>query len=320
MKQFVLGPYKGLNLKSFDTSVKESEVKEAIDYLLNAMEDVQTEKKEGVETGDHIIATLEGIEKKTGIPLIREETHQFRVGDKVEIFPEEFVELLIGKKTGDIIRFDMTVDSIMLINYHNLSGRELTFTIKIKKVFITGKPDLTDDTVMEIDPRLRTVEDLKLKLEEEIAQEKEAQKREANINIVFRAVIDQCQYEFDEESLEQAAQDLYKEFAVGLADEDNDMKVLVEYLTQRQISANTLLEECREEVAKHMIRDQILDDVITAENITITPQEQEALEKKFNEDQDKGQLPKDFSDIKVVEAYFLRRKALEFLLDANLAD
>ncbi len=314
MMQFELGQYKGLNLNGFDTSAKEDEINEAINYLINSLEETQIEKNsEEIKAGDYVIVNIEGVEKDTTIPVVREYDYQFKVGDE-GLIPELTTNLL-GKKTGDTIVFEKTLQAESL-EYQHLWGRELEYRIEIRRVFVIKKPELTDNMIHEIDPMLKTLDDLTQKLEEEISREKKTKEREANINIVLQALIKNSKYEFEEESLNQAAEDLYKKFTEELRNSNNMQ--LMEYLIHRKITADELLEECKEEAAKRMIKEQILDAVIEMEKIRATEEEIAYLEERIKKDQERGISSELFTDIHVVEPQYLRRKAMSFLLKVNL--
>ncbi|MCM1567777.1 MAG: trigger factor [Dehalobacter sp.] len=314
MMQFELGQYKGLNLNGFDTSAKEDEINEAVNYLINSLEETQIEKNsEEIKAGDYVIVNIEGVEKNTTIPAVREYDYQFKVGDE-GLIPELTTNLL-GKKTGDTIVFEKTLQAGPL-EYQHLWGRELEYKIEISRVFVIKKPELTDNMIQEIDPMLKTIDDLTQKLKEEISREKKTKEREANINIVLQALIKNSKYEFEEESLNQAAEDLYKKFAEELKNSNNMQ--LMEYLIHRKITADELLEECKEEAAKRMIKEQILDAVIEMEKIRATEEEIAYLKERIKKDQERGISSELFTDIHVVELQFLRKKAMSFLLKVNL--
>jgi len=311
MKQFELGQYKGLNLKFFDTSVKEHEIDEAMNHLINSLEKIEIERNESIEIGDFVIINIEGVEENTSVPVVREYDYQFRVGDDALI--PKLTSNLLGKKTGDTVIFKKTIQSDLLQPQH-----ELLFNIKITRVFRIEKPELTEDIIQEIDPSLKTLQDLKQKLTEKIFEEKKSKEWEGNLNIVFQAIIAQSKYEFREESLNQAAEDLYKKFAEELKNVDGIE--LIDYLMGRKITAVELLEECKEEVAKRMIRDRILDAVIEAEEIGLTAEERGYLGDRLRKDQESGQSSEMFTDIHFVEPQYLRRKAMDFLLNINKAN
>ncbi|RJE48656.1 MULTISPECIES: trigger factor [unclassified Dehalobacter] len=315
MKHFELGQYKGLNLKFFDTSVKEHEIDEAMNHLINSLEKIEIEKNESIEIGDYVIINMEGVEENTSVPVVREYDYQFRVGDDALI--PKLTSNLLGKKTGDLVIFKKTIQSDILQSQH-LLGRELIFNIKITRVFRIEKPELTEDIIQEIDPSLKTLQDLKQKLTEKIFEEKKSKEWEGNLNIVFQAIIAQSKYEFGEENLNQAAEDLYNKFAKEIKNVDGIE--LINYLMGRKITADELLEECKEEAAKRMIRDRILDAVIEAEEIGLTAEERGYLGGRLRKDQESGQLSEMFTDIHFVETQYLRRKAMDFLLNINRAN
>ncbi|RJE48645.1 MULTISPECIES: trigger factor [unclassified Dehalobacter] len=316
MKHFELGEYKGLNLKCFDTSVKEHEINNAMDYLVNFSQESEINKNnEPIELGDYVLVDIVGVEKNISVPVLNECDYQFRVGDDGLIC--ELNENILGKKSGDKVIFDTIIKPIS-IDSQKYWGREITFNIDIKRVFIIEKPELTEDIIQEIDPSLKTLQDLKQKLTEKIFDEKRAKKWEANINIVFQALIEKSKYEFEEESLNQAAEDLYKKFAEELKKAEG-MELIV-YLIGRKMSADELLEECKEEAAKRMIRNRILDAVIETEKIGLTAEERGYLEDRLRKDQESGQSSEMFTDIHFVETQYLRRKAMDFLLNVNMVN
>ncbi|MCL2528882.1 MAG: trigger factor [Coriobacteriia bacterium] len=320
MKHFKLGPYKDLQLTSFDTVASESEVNEAIGYIFKSMEEAKIEKVGGIEEGDQVVVTWEATDERTGINLVKETVSEFCVGDEQESFPEALIPELMGHKVGDVIDFSKTIELDPFdFHFQDYIGQTLLFKLVVKEVYFSKRLELTDELVVQIDPNLKTIADLKLLLADEIHQRKAEQQRDGNITIMFQALIDQCEFEFDDEVIEQDAKELYYNFAAELNAED-DMLAMNEYLAAREISAGTLLAECKEEVAKTMLRNAILEEVILAENITLTAEEIEQTEKKFADDQEKDWLPEELNNVELVKSMFLCKKALDYLLEVNFTD
>ncbi|AHF10438.1 trigger factor [Dehalobacter restrictus DSM 9455] len=314
MKQFELGQYKGLNVDRFDVSVKEEELNEALNYVKKSLDEIQVEKNdEPIETGDYIIVNFEGTENGKIVPKFRERGFKFRSGD--ENILQEFSANLLGKKMGETVKFTTTIQPV-LPEYQASWGQRINFSVEIVKVYRMKEPELTDDIVREIDPRVKTLLELKELLAAEINHEKEAMARTANIEKVFQALADGSKYEFDEEILNQAAENLYQKFANEL-EKSHDIE-LINYLMQRKITAEELLAECKKEAAKIILGEKILDAVIQTEGIQLTDEEikqaKEQLKKNWQEDQDVGLA----GEQKVLETQLLRRTAMDFLLEANL--
>ncbi|MDJ0304885.1 trigger factor [Dehalobacter sp.] len=299
MKQFELGQYKGLNLESFDVSVKEDEMKEAMNGILKSLDEVRVEKRnEPIETGDSVIVNIVGTETGMPYPKVKEDGLQFKVGDE-NVLPE-FSAKLLGQKMGDTVVFDTTIQPV-LIEFQALWGYEITFSIEIVKVFTIKKPELTDENIHEIEPKVKTLQGFKKMLKNKILQEKRARAHVANMSKVMGAVAENCKYEFDQEILDQAAEDLYQDYTRELKNVFN--MELVVYLMQRKMSSDELLAECKEEAARRILGEKILDAVIQAEGIQVTVNEH----------------PADLTnDIGVLENEYLRKKAMEFLVNANL--
>jgi len=313
MKQFELGQYKGLNVESFDVAVKEEELNGAIDYVLKTLDEIRIEKNdEPIETGDYVVVNVEGVETGMSILKVRESNLQFRVGDE-DVLPEFSINLL-GKKMGDTVVFETSIQPVMM-EFQALWGCNMTFSMEIVEVSIIQKPELTDEIVQRIEPTVKTVAQFKKMLKNKIQQEKMSRAHAANINKVIAALADQCQYEFDEEILNKEAEDLYRKFTRELKESHNTE--LIVYLIQRKISADELLTECKEEAARKILREKILDAVIQAEGIQATVEEINHLKEKWMENQ-KSKQTVDQVDAVALETQCLRNKAMNFLLDENL--
>jgi len=315
MKQFELGQYKGLKVNQFDVSVKEEELNEALNYVKKSLDEIQVEKNdEPIEAGDYVIANFEGTENGKTVQKFRERGFKFRLGDENVL--QEFSANLLGKKMGETVIFETAIQPVLL-EYQAIWGQRITFSVEIVKVYRMKEPELTDDMIREIDPRVKTLQELKQFLAAEINQEKKAIARAANIGKVFQALADGSKYEFDEEALDRAAENLYRKFAEELK-EVHDME-LINYLMQRKITVDDLLAECKEESAKIILGEKILDAVIQAEGIQLTGEEikqaKEQLKKSRQDDQEAGLS----GELRMLETQLLRRTAMDFLLEANLA-
>ena len=132
MKQFELGQYKGLKVASFDVTVKEEEINEAMNHILKSLDKIEVVKtKEPIETGDYVIVNIEGTENGKPFPKVKESDLHFRVGDDT-VLPE-FSANLLGKKMGDTVVFETKIQPVSL-EFQALWGCELTFSVQILKV------------------------------------------------------------------------------------------------------------------------------------------------------------------------------------------
>ncbi|TCX51687.1 trigger factor [Dehalobacter sp. 14DCB1] len=314
MKLFELGQYKGLNVERFDISVKEDEVNEAIDHILKTLEEIRIEKNDDpIETGDYVVVNVEGVENGMPVPKLIENNLQFRVGDDNVL--SDLSMNLLGKNMGDTVIFDTCIQPVSL-EFQALWGCYIHFTVEILAVFMIKKPELTERIIQEIEPNVKTLQEFKKTLEDQIWQEKRSRAHVANINEVIGTLAGQCKYEFDQEILNQAAEELYRNFSWELKKHHNTE--LIVYLIQRKISADELLTECKEEAARKILREKILDAVIQAEGIKVTAEEINYLKEKWIGKHKNEQAVDLVVDAVVLETQCLRNKAMNFLLDVNL--
>lgn len=235
MKNFQLGRYTGLNIRSFSTNTKEEEIDEALAYLRNAAAEQEAEC--------------------LGVPA-------FHVQEQ------------------------------------------------------SAERPLSPDEIHEIAPGIHTLDELKEKLREVIHWHKVNRQKQADTLILFQRLIAECTYEYDAEELDKGAQVVYKEFAAELR--ANEGMEMIVYLIGKKLTAEEFLLECREEAARRIARDAILDLVITREGIQLTEQEKqhlsEKLEKNIGQPQPEGQE----AMLSEAETFLLRHKATEYLLQANM--
>lgn len=315
MKQFELGPYTGLNVEKFKTVVEEDEFNEAMAYVRESLEEIRIEKgNDPVEPGDYVLVNIEGEENGIPIPSIKQKSFKFRVGDENVL--EDFSSNLLGRKMGQTLTFDVLLKPVLL-EFADLWGHRVTFTVEIVNVFTMEEPQLTDEVIRKIEPGVSTLQEFKELLAAEIIQEKKTRAQAVNIDRVFQAIADRCKYEFDPEALNQAAENLYRQFAEELKN-IHDVE-LINYLIYRKISSDELLAECKQESARKILGEAIMDAVIEAEGFRIPAERLQKEQEKLAKNRQRGQELDAVAALKKAERQLLRRKAMEFLLEQNLA-
>ncbi|ACL18763.1 trigger factor domain protein [Desulfitobacterium hafniense DCB-2] len=315
MRQFELGPYTGLNVKKFNIAVEEDEFNGAMAYVRESLTETRIEKEnDPVEPGDYVVVNIEGEENGIPIPSVKQKSFKFRVGDENVL--GDFSSNLLGRKRGQTVTFDVVLKPVLL-EFADLWGHRVTFTVEIVNVFALKEPELTDEVIRRIEPGVSTLQEFKEVLAAEITQEKKTRAQGANIDRVFQAIAGRCKYEFDPEVLNQAAENLYRQFAEELKTIHG--VELINYLMYRKLSSDELLAECKQESARKILGEAIMDAVIQAEGFRIPAERLEKEQEKLAKNRQGDQEFDSVAALKKAETQLLRRKAMEFLLEQNLA-
>lgn len=167
-----LGNYKKLKAVTKKVEVKEAEVKEIIDRMLNGM----SEKKEtdrDAKLGDEVV--IDFIGKKDGVAFDGGTGNDYPLSLGANQFIPGFEEGIVGHKTGETFDLDLAFPA----DYHveDLKGAKVVFTTTLKTVKEVVLPELNDEFAAKVGP-FTSVEDLNVDIKRELTTQKERENDE----------------------------------------------------------------------------------------------------------------------------------------------
>jgi trigger factor len=183
-----LGDYKKLTAKKDAVTVKEADIKEVIDRMLQGY----AEKKEverAAKDGDEVVIDFDGRDEKDApVNGAKGEQYPLTLGSKT--FIPGFEEGLVGRKVGD--EFDLPVTFPDDYHAEALKGAEVTFRIKVVKVQEIVLPTL-DDELAKKAGGFATIDELKADIKKEITSRKTQQAEDKYKDDLLGALVEKSE-------------------------------------------------------------------------------------------------------------------------------
>ena len=166
-----LGKYEGIEVPADEVAITESDVEDEIQYMLNSYSETKEVTGRPAQIGDEVNIDYEGymdgeqFDGGTG-----------NIGDLVlgsGSFIDGFEDGIVGHEVGDNFNLDLNFPDPYL-NNEELSGKAVTFIVKLNAIYETVEPTLSDEFVathLQEDYGWKTVEEMKKGIEEHLRED-----------------------------------------------------------------------------------------------------------------------------------------------------
>jgi trigger factor len=307
-----LGDYKGL-----ETGRREPEVPaEAIDQELERLREPLA-RVESVDrplaSGD--LAVVDFVGRVDGEPFeggtARDYMLELGTGQLVEGFEEQ----LIGAEKGETRTIAISFPEEY--RAEDLAGKDAEFEVEVKDVQEKRLPDLDDDFASEAS-EFDTVDELRADIEHKLRHAQEHSIEDEFRQAVLDAAVAQAEVELPDELVTARAEEMWDRTAHALQHQGLDPDA---YLQATGKTREEMVEETREDAARQLARESVLEAVADAEDIEISDDElMEALGSAAEREKSKPaklleRLQRNGRDIPLRRDLRLR-KALDVLADS----
>lgn len=271
-----LGNYKGVKAEAVSTEVTEEEIQAEIDALLAFYPDSRPiEGKTVVENGD--IVHIDFVGKLDGEPFeggsSQEEGYDLTIGS--HSFIDGFEEGLIGKEIGNTYDLNLTFPDPYK-NNPDLAGKDVVFEVTVHGIIEYVDAEWTDEFVQkytEYDSIDAYMEGTRTTLEEEKVRNQPSEWEYR----VIQAVIEDSEFDCDEEELESLAENIAQEYEMYASMYGMEMADFLQYY-MNGISEEEFRQQARERAEFQLKNQLVVDAISVAENISLTEEEyQEGL-------------------------------------------
>ena len=164
-----LGDYKGLEVTRQETEVTDEEIEQQLKDRQTALAEMVVKEDGAVENGDTVNLDFEGFVDGEAFEGGKAEGYDLEIGSGS--FIPGFEEQVIGMKQGE----EKDVEVSFPEEYHaaELAGKPAVFKVKVHEIKSKEVPELDDELAKEIDEDVESLEELRTKLKEKTAEEKE---------------------------------------------------------------------------------------------------------------------------------------------------
>ena len=304
--------YEGLKIKKDKLEVKEEEIQDEIDHLLEQYAELVV--KEGtVENGDTVIIDYEGF--LDGVPFEGGKAENYSLVIGSNTFIPGFEEQLIGMDKDSEKEIKVTFPE----DYHaeNLKGKETTFKVKVHEIKTKQNRELDDEFFEDLGMEgVNSLETLKESIKEHLEAHKKTDIENKFVDDMLDAISKQTEIDIPEEMVEDEINHLIKRFEEQLKYQGVSLDL---YYSLTKTTEKDLREQVEKEAFKNVLYRLILEELVKILEITVTDEEvDEELEKMAKQyNATKEDIQKELGGMDMIKYDIEIRKAFAKLEELN---
>ena len=304
--------YEGLKIKKDKLEVKEEEIQDEIDHLLEQYAELVV--KEGtVENGDTVIIDYEGF--LDGVPFEGGKAENYSLVIGSNTFIPGFEEQLIGMDKDSEKEIKVTFPE----DYHaeNLKGKETTFKVKVHEIKTKQNRELDDEFFEDLGMEgVNSLETLKESIKEHLEAHKKTDIENKFVDDMLDAISKQTEIDIPEEMVEDEINHLIKRFEEQLKYQGVSLDL---YYSLTKSTEKDLREQVEKEAFKNVLYRLILEELVKILEITVTDEEaNEELEKMAKQyNATKEDIQKELGGMDMIKYDIEIRKAFAKLEELN---
>ena len=307
-----INKYEGLKIKKDKLEVKEEEIQDEIDHLLEQYAELVV--KEGtVENGDTVILDYEGF--LDGVPFEGGKAENYSLVIGSNTFIPGFEEQLIGMDKDSEKEIKVTFPE----DYHaeNLKGKETTFKVKVHEIKTKQNRELDDEFFEDLGMEgVNSLETLKESIKEHLEAHKKTDIENKFVDDMLDAISKQTEIDIPEEMVEDEINHLIKRFEEQLKYQGVSLDL---YYSLTKTTEKDLREQVEKEAFKNVLYRLILEELVKILEITVTDEEvDEELEKMAKQyNATKEDIQKELGGMDMIKYDIEIRKAFAKLEELN---
>ncbi len=281
---FEVGAYKGVEVAKKNTEVTEEEVEGRIDSILKSKGTISEKAEQVVSKGDTANFDFEGFVDGVAFEGGAAKGYEMEIGSGQ--FIPGFEDQMIGMKSGETKDVNVTFPTPYAAK--ELEGKAAVFKVTINSVKENKLPELNDEFVVTLNKDgIKTVDELKSSIKDEIKASKEENEKNRQIDEVVNKILDGTKVELPQSMIDNFTNDYKKRY------EDQAKAYNIPLETLLQLSGTTLdafNENARKIGERQALFQVVLDKVAFAEKLQPTDEElnarAEEIAKQINSTKD----------------------------------
>ncbi len=273
-----LGKYKGLKAEYPESEATDEDVEKELGNMQERNSRLVSVDDRAAEMGDTAEIDFEGFVDGVAFD-----------GGKGENFPLElgsgqFIPGFEEQVAGHSVDEEFDVNVTFPEEYEaSLAGKDAVFKCKIHEIKHKELPILDDDFAKDVDDEVDTLDELKVKLKNQITERKTENAKIDFENALVEKVIDKMEAEIPECMNEQKLNELVQDYGYRMQMQGIDLNTYLQYLGQ---TMDQFKEQYRETAEKQVKVALALEAIVKAENIEATEEEIDEQVKKLAEQYD----------------------------------
>ena len=302
----ILGDYRSLHFEREEADVTSEEVEKEIEQLRQRQASWQ-EVQRAATYGDRVTVDLKLTVEEKGISDLKDNPFEL-TQERVGLFTG-MDQQVVGMQTGETKEFNTTIPT----DYSNekLAGKQADYVVTLHKVEEQHLPELDDAFATSAsNGDFSDLEDLRKAISDELLENKQRRIRDDLREQVVQAVVDQAQITLHPLLVQEESEEMLHQLSHLL---EQQKLTLDQYLMMTKQSREEYLTTLQPDAEKRAKRQLVLDEVANKEEISITPEEINALYQAYAQ---AGQpLTPSEAQTRTLAASYMREKTITHLVD-----
>lgn len=264
-----LGEYKGLEVPKKDFSVSDEDVEQELKSLQERHAELNVVEDGAAEEGDTVILDFEGFIDGEAFEGGSAENHTLEIGSNS--FIPGFEEQLVGLAEDDEKEISVTFPE----DYHSeeVAGKDAVFKVKIHEIKRKQLPELDDDFAMDVS-EFETFEEYKKDLREKLEEAKAQEKEQYEQNAVVEKASEAAEVDIPDVMIENEMNQMVTDFEQRLSQQGMPLDMYFQFTGQ---NIDSLREQMKPDAEKRVLGNLVLQAIMEKEGI-------EASEERVDEE------------------------------------
>ncbi|GGJ25858.1 trigger factor [Paenibacillus hunanensis] len=267
-----LGEYKGVEVPVSAVEVSEEDINSELERLQQRHAELSVIEEGAAENGDTVSIDFEGFVDGEAFEGGQAERYSLELGSNS--FIPGFEDQVVGMATGDFK--DVTVTFPETYHATELAGKEAVFKVKLHEIKRKNLPALDDEFAKDVS-EFDTLDEFKADLKQQIASRKENEVKAAKEAAAVEKAAENAEIEIPDAMVNSETENMVRDFDNRLRQQGMNLEMYTSFSGQ---TTDDLKEQMKEEAAKRVRNNLVLEQIAKEENIEVSEDEVSAeLEK-----------------------------------------
>lgn len=305
-----LGEYKGIEVTKQDTEVTDEEIENQLKENQERFAELAVKEDEAIVEGDTAVIDFEGFVDGEAFEGGAGTDYSLEIGSNS--FIPGFEEQLVGVKAGEEKDVEVTFPE----EYHaaELAGKSATFKVKVNEVKAKELPELDDEFAKEIDAEVASLEELRTKMKETLAAEKQSASDAQLRDELVQKVAENATIDLPHAMIHTEMDRMMQDFEQRLTQQGMNLDLYYQFSGQDEQALRAQMHDDAETRVRVSL---VLEAVAAAENMEVTAEdinkELEKMSGQFNMDAE--QIKAALGGTEMLENDIRMQNTVEFLVE-----
>lgn len=263
-----LGEYKGVAIEEKDFSVTEADVAEELNRMQKQQGTLEPVESGSVENGDTVIIDFEGFVDGVAFEGGKGDNYTLEIGSNT--FIPGFEEQLVGLALGEEKDIDVTFPEDYRAT--DLAGKAATFRVKLHEIKRMNLPELDDEFAQDVS-EADTLADLKQDIQHKLEERRKKEEEDYIRNAVIEVAANNAEVDIPAVMVDHEVDHMFSHFVQNLSYQGLNIELYTQLTGQ---SESDIKAEMKDDAAKKVRAELVIEAITAAEDVQVTEEEVEA--------------------------------------------